>query len=145
MGDMGGEGAGGTGGGGIKGWGEGRDEGGGGLGVDTRVVGEGSAGARVWTHSATSVTEEVCVAPPSEVYRKVGTQPAWRWGPVGSRLPSPGAKRWRGPTSVTRHRPRSGSLKTLPIRSVPSRVGEVREEVGEVGRGGGRSDSAKWK
>ncbi len=54
-------------------------------------------GARVWTHSATSVTEEVCVAPPSEVYRRVGTQPAWRWGPVGSRLLSPGAKRWGGP------------------------------------------------
>ena len=30
-------------------------------------AGEGSAGARVWTHSATSVTEEVWVAPPSEV------------------------------------------------------------------------------
>jgi hypothetical protein len=34
--------------------------------------GEASGGARVWTHSATSVTEEVCVAPPSEVYRRVG-------------------------------------------------------------------------
>ena len=41
-------------------------------------AGERSEGARVWTHSATSVTEEVWVAPPSEVYRKVGTQPAWR-------------------------------------------------------------------
>ncbi len=39
----------------------------------------------------------------------------------------------------------SGSLKTRPIRFVPSRVGEGRVEVGEVGRGGGRSDSAKWK
>ncbi len=29
--------------------------------------GEASGGARVWTHSATSVTEEVCVAPPSDV------------------------------------------------------------------------------
>ncbi len=48
-------------------------------------------------------SEEVCVAPPSEVYRRVGTQPAWIWGPVGSRLPSPGAKRWGGPTSTTRH------------------------------------------
>jgi hypothetical protein len=38
--------------------------------------GEVSSGARVWTHSATSVTEEACVAPPSEVYRRVGTQPA---------------------------------------------------------------------
>jgi hypothetical protein len=37
-------------------------------------VGERSGGARVYTHSATSVTEEVCVAPPSEVYRRVGTQ-----------------------------------------------------------------------
>ena len=44
-------------------------------------AGEGSAGARVWTHSATSVTEEVCLAQPSEVYRRVGTQLAWRWGP----------------------------------------------------------------
>jgi hypothetical protein len=73
------------------------------------VDGEGSGGARVWTHSATSVTEDVCVAPPSKVYRRVGTQPAWSWGAVGSRLPSPGAKRCEGPTSVTRHRPRSGS------------------------------------
>ena len=32
-------------------------------------AGERSEGARVWTHSATSVTEEVWVAPPSEVYR----------------------------------------------------------------------------
>jgi hypothetical protein len=55
--------------------------------------GEVSGGTKVWTHSATSVTEEVCLAPPCEVYRRVGTQPAWRWGPVGSRLPSPGAKR----------------------------------------------------
>ena len=106
-------------------------------------AGERSEGARVWTHSATSVTEEVWVAPPSEVYRKVGTQPAWRWGPVGSRLPSPGAKRWRGPTPMTWHRPRSGSSKTRPIKSVPSRVGEGRVEVGDVGSGGGRSDSAK--
>jgi hypothetical protein len=87
------------------------------------------------------------VAPPSEVYLKVGTQPAWRlWGPVGSRLPSPGAKRRRGPTSVTRHRPRSGSLKTRPINQVRAVEGGGRTgEVGEVGRGGGRSDSVKWK
>ncbi len=52
-------------------------------------------------------------------------------------MPSPGAKRRWGPTSVTRHRPRSGSLKTRPIKSVPSRVGEGRAEVGEVGRGQG--------
>jgi hypothetical protein len=77
----------------------------------------GKRWARICTHSATSVMEEVCVAPPSEVYRKVGTQPAWIWGPVGSRLSSPGAKRWGGPTSKTRHRPRSGSLKTRPIKS----------------------------
>ncbi len=31
----------------------------GGLGVGTGGVGERSAGARVWTHSATSVTEDV--------------------------------------------------------------------------------------
>ena len=104
-----------------------------------------SGGARVWTHSATSVTEEVCLAPPSEVYRRVGTQPAWRWGPVGSRLPSPGARRWGGPTSTTRHRPRSGSLKTRPIKSVPSRVGEGRVAEGSGVGGGGRSDAAKWK
>ena len=55
------------------------------------------------------------------------------------------AKRWRGPTPMTWHRPRSGSSKTRPIKSVPSRVGEGRVEVGEVGSGGGRSDSAKWK
>ena len=46
---------------------------------------------------------------------------------------------------MTWHRPRSGSLKTRPIKSVPSRVGEGRFEVGDVGSGGGRSDSAKWK
>ncbi len=39
-----------------------------------------SGGARVWAHSATSVMEEVvCVAPPSDVYRRVGTQSAWSW------------------------------------------------------------------
>ncbi len=98
-----------------------RGEGGGQVGEDNTGGGRGrSDGARVWTHSATSVTEEVCVAPLSDVYRKVGTQPAWRWGPVESRLPSPVAKRWGGPTPTTRHRPRSGSLKTRPIRSVPS-------------------------
>ena len=51
--------------------------------IDTGVGGERTEGDRVWTYSTTSVTEEVCVAPPSEVYRKVGTQPAWRWGPIG--------------------------------------------------------------
>ncbi len=64
-------------------------------------------------------------------------------GPVGSRLPSPGAKRWGGPTSTTWHRPRSGSLKTRPIKSVPSRVGEGREAEGSEVGGGGRSDAAK--
>jgi hypothetical protein len=44
-------------------------------GVGTAGVrGEESGGARVCTHSATSVTEEVCVTPPSEVYRRVGIQ-----------------------------------------------------------------------
>ncbi len=123
---------------------ESRGEGGGKVGEDNTGGGRGrSEGARVWTQSATSVTEEVCVASPSDVYRKVGTQPAWRWGPVGSRLPSPGAKRWGGPTSTTRHRPRSGSLKTRPIRSVPSRVGEGRVAKGSGVGGGGRSDAAK--
>jgi hypothetical protein len=60
-------------------------------------------------------------------------------------LPSPGAKRWGDPTSITRQRPRSGSLKTRLIKSVPSRVGEGRVEDGSGVRGGGRSDSAKWK
>ncbi len=85
------------------------------------------------------------MAPPSDVYRKVGTQPAWSLGPVGSRIPSPGAKRWGGSTSTTRHRPRSGSLKTRPIRPVPSRVweGRLAEGPGVVG-GGERSDAAKW-
>ncbi len=83
----------------------------------------GVEGTRVSTHSATSVTEEVFVARPSDVYRKVGAQPAWSWGSVGSMLPSPGAKRCGGSTSRTRYRPRSGSVKIRPIRSVPSRVG----------------------
>ena len=39
----------------------------GGLWFGTGGVGERSEGARVWTHSAASVTEEVCVAPPSEM------------------------------------------------------------------------------
>jgi hypothetical protein len=46
---------------------------------------------------------------------------------------------------LTWHKPRSGSSKTRSIKSVPSRVGEGRVEVGEVGSGGGKSDSAKWK
>ncbi len=77
---------------------------GGGVGVG-RVesgggsAGEGSGGTRVCTHSATSVTEEVCVAPPSEVYCRVVTQQVWSWGPVGSRLSSPGVKQWGGPTA----------------------------------------------
>ncbi len=83
------------------------------------------------------------MAPPSEVYRRVGTQPAWSWGSVGSKLHSPGAKRWGGPTSMTRHRPRSGSLKTRRIKSVPSRVGEGRVAEGSEVGGGGRSDLAK--
>ena len=150
LGVVGGEKVGGTKGGGGMGRGRGRGEvvvggGKGRLGVVTGGAGERSEGARVWTHSATSVTEEVWVAPPSEVYRRVGTQPAWSWGPVWSRLPSPGAKRRRGRTPMTWHRPRSGSSKTRPIKSVPSGVGNGRVEVGEVGSGGGRSDSAKWK
>ncbi len=36
---------------------------------------KGRGGGKVWTHSATSVMEEVCVAP---LYRRVKTQPAWR-------------------------------------------------------------------
>jgi hypothetical protein len=39
---------------------------------------ERSGGAKVFAHSATSVTEEVCVAPPNEVYRRAGTRLAWR-------------------------------------------------------------------
>jgi hypothetical protein len=45
------------------------------------------------------------------------------------------------------HRPRSGSLKARPIRSVPSRVlvGEGRVAEGSGVGGGGRSDyAAKW-
>ncbi len=54
------------------GWGQGRGEvvvgeGEGGFWFGTGGVGGGSEGARVWTHSATSVTEEVWVVPPSEV------------------------------------------------------------------------------
>ncbi len=45
-----------------------RGEGGGQVGEDNTGGGRGrSEGARVWIHSATSVTEEVCVAPPSDV------------------------------------------------------------------------------
>jgi hypothetical protein len=46
---------------------------------------------------------------------------------------------------MTRHGPRSGSLKTRPIRSVQSRVGEGRDEMESMRRDGRRSDSAKWK
>ena len=72
MGVGGGEGVGGATGGGerCRGWGRVEvvvGEGGGGLWFGTGGVGEGSEGARVWTHSATSVTEEVWVAPPSDV------------------------------------------------------------------------------
>ncbi len=51
-------------------------------GGTTGEDGEGSGGARVCTHSATSVTEEVCVAPPARYIAG--------WGPsrleVGGRL-----------------------------------------------------------
>ncbi len=72
MGAVGGEKVGGTKGGGGMCRGRGRGEvvvgeGGGGLGFGTGGVGDGSGGARVWTHSATSVTEEVWVVQPSEV------------------------------------------------------------------------------
>ncbi len=65
--------------------GEGEEGGWGGTtrGKGNKVVGGGedplcnsSGGARVWTHSATSVTEEVCLAPPSVVYRRVGANPS---------------------------------------------------------------------
>ncbi len=36
-------------------------------------------------------------------------------------------------------------LKTRPIKSVPSRVGERRVAEGSGVGGGGRSDAAKWK
>jgi hypothetical protein len=105
--------------------------------------GERSGGAKVCTHSTASVTKEVYEAPPGEVYRRVRTQPAWRLGPVGPRLPSPGAKQWGSPISTTRQRPRSGSLKTRPIKSVPSRVGEGRVNDGSgIGRGE-KFDAAK--
>jgi hypothetical protein len=60
---------------GKEGWGRRRrcGEGGGSLG-DGVEGGEVSGGARVWTHSFTSVTEEVCVTPPSEVFRRGGNQ-----------------------------------------------------------------------
>jgi hypothetical protein len=73
------------------------------------------------------------VAPPSDVYRKVGL-----------RLPSPCAKQWGDPTSTTRYRPRSGSLKIRPIRSVPLRVGKGWVTEGSGVGGGVRLDSAKW-
>ncbi len=116
-----------------------------GVWFGTGVGGERLDGARVWTHSATSVTEGVCVAPQSEVYREVGTQPAWSWGPVGSRLPSPGAKRRRGPTSVTRHRPLEVGVGVIEDPPGQVRVIGGGGRAGEVGRGGSRSDSAKWK
>ncbi len=63
MGPVCGEGVGGTTGGEMcRGWGRVElvvGEGGGGLWFVTGGVGERSEGARVWTHSATSVTEEV--------------------------------------------------------------------------------------
>ena len=47
------------------------------VGGENTGGGEGrTEGARVWTHSTTSVTEELCVAPPSDVYRKVGRGPS---------------------------------------------------------------------
>ncbi len=61
-------------------WDKGGGVGGGrciGSGEYTGECGEESGGARLWTHSATSVTQKVCVAPPRDVYRKVKTQPAW--------------------------------------------------------------------
>jgi hypothetical protein len=48
------------------------------------------------------------------------------------------AKRRRSPTPMTWHRARSVSSKARPIKSVPSRVGEGRVEVGEMDSGGVR-------
>jgi hypothetical protein len=59
-------------------------------------------------------------------------------GPVGLKLPSPGEVPPRR-HGIDRGR---GSLKTRPIKSVPSRVSEGQDEVGSGGRGWGKSDSA---
>jgi hypothetical protein len=95
------------------------------------------------TFSANMPHEEVCIAPPSDVYRKVGTHWTWSWGPVESKLPSPGAKRWPHLEDTAYSRPRSGSLKTPPkqVRAVES---GGRDEM-RWSQGEGRSDSAKWE
>ncbi len=81
------------------------------------------------------------MAPPSEVYRRVGDPAGLElgagWVEVALTRYTMG-----GPTSTTRHRPRSGSLKTRPIKSVPSRVGEGRVAEGSGVGGGGRLDEA---
>ncbi len=90
------------------------------------------------------MTEEVCVAPPSEVYRKVGTQPAWRWGPVGSRLPSPGAKRWGGPNHLDNTAKTEVGVVEDPRDQVRAiECGEGRVDDGSGIGSGGRSDAAK--
>ncbi len=79
------------------------------------------------------------MGPPSDVYREVE--------PAGLEL---GAG-WVKVALARRQRmerphldePRSGSLKTCPIKSMPSRVGEGRDEVGSMRRGEERSDAAK--
>ncbi len=91
------------------------------------------------------MTDEVCVAPPSDVYRKVGPSRLGVGGRLGQGCPrqAPNNREASPRQHATWHRPRSGSLKTRPIKSVPSRVGEGRDEVGSVRRSGGRSDAAK--
>ncbi len=115
-------------------------EGGGSVGGGV-YGGEVSGGARVWTHSATWRMR--CAWPHPAKYIA-------GWGP--SRLGVGGRLRRGCPRQVPndggalprRHgRPRSGSLKTHPIRSVPSRVGEGRVAEGSGIGDGGRSDSAK--
>ncbi len=88
-----------------------------------------SGGARVWTHSATSGTEEVCVAPPSELYRRVGTQPAWSWGAGWVEV------------ALTRRQTMGGSYlddttqtKVLVVEDPPDQVRAVESRGGTGGR-----------
>jgi hypothetical protein len=79
------------------------------------------------------------MAPPSEVYRRVGTRLGVgdRWGRGCPRqVPNDGV-------APSRHRPRSGSLKIRPIRTVEGGGGTGGRGVG--GRGWGKVGLGKVK
>jgi hypothetical protein len=107
------------------------------IGEDNTDGGGGrSEGAKGWTHSATLVTEEVCVAPLRDVYRKVGTQPAWSWGPVGVEVALA-----RRQTMARPYLEDTAESEVRVVEDPPDQIRAVESRGGTVGRGVG---SREW-